>query len=393
MVFCFAYESQNLPDACFTGDGPDDHGTFAFDGGCSVTPEGTGPLTFAWDFGDGATADGARCQHAFEPGRHLVALRVANGLGLSGRTTRYVSVSCAPGDVAPWIAADVGTPLFAGSSSRDSSRFTLCAGGEGLTGDRDELHFVHSAANGGFELTARLSRLSGGNTSAGAGLMARTGLGGADVFVGVFVERTTAVGGTRTIRCRWRSESGGAAFSTRLGTVDGGDATPLWLRLRRQDDVVAIFVSESPEGVFPEVPTIQKPLHGPALAGVAGFGRDSGAGAASFEALAATFEEVALTEVPPSSARPFIRGDANADAAVDISDGVYSLGYLFLGGAAPTCVDAGDADDSGDLVITDPIYVLNHLFLGGPAPPSPFGDCGTDSTEDHLGCESFLPCP
>jgi len=56
-------------------------------------------------------------------------------------------------------------------------------------------------------------------------------------------------------------------------------------------------------------------------------------------------------------------------------------------------LDAADADDSGKLDISDPIYTLGFLFLGGEAPPAPFGACGPDATEDALGCASFAPCP
>ena len=36
----------------------------------------------------------------------------------------------------------------------------------------------------------------------------------------------------------------------------------------------------------------------------------------------------------------FVRGDSNLDETVDISDGVATLGYLFLGGPALNCIDA-----------------------------------------------------
>jgi hypothetical protein len=88
----------------------------------------------------------------------------------------------------------------------------------------------------------------------------------------------------------------------------------------------------------------------------------------------------------------FLRADANADGKVDISDGVATLGYLFLGAATPSCLDAADADDSGALVITDAIYVLNHLFLGSSAPPAPYPDCGEDLTEDEVDCAAYAAC-
>jgi hypothetical protein len=94
--------------------------------------------------------------------------------------------------------------------------------------------------------------------------------------------------------------------------------------------------------------------------------------------------------------RPYRRGDANADQDTDISDAVFVLNYLFLGGAEPACLKSADANDSGGSApdLSDPVYLLNFLFLGGPEPPAPFHDCGTDPTidGDELSCESFPPC-
>lgn len=85
----------------------------------------------------------------------------------------------------------------------------------------------------------------------------------------------------------------------------------------------------------------------------------------------------------------FVRGDANHDSGVDLSDAVCMLHYLFAPRGIcsnPSWEDPFDADDSGDISITDPIYLLGHLFTGGPRPPSPFPAAGTDTTEDALHC-------
>jgi parallel beta-helix repeat protein len=94
---------------------------------------------------------------------------------------------------------------------------------------------------------------------------------------------------------------------------------------------------------------------------------------------------------PP--AVPFTRGNANADDNTDLSDAVFVLTYLFLGGTAPSCEDGADADDNGALEITDAVYLLNYLFLGGLPPEPPFPTCGPDPTPDELGCEARGPCP
>ncbi len=63
-----------------------------------------------------------------------------------------------------------------------------------------------------------------------------------------------------------------------------------------------------------------------------------------------------------------VRGDANLDLRVDISDPVSILSYLFLGGPALACPPAADFNLSGGLDIADPISILNTLFLGEEPP-------------------------
>ena len=82
----------------------------------------------------------------------------------------------------------------------------------------------------------------------------------------------------------------------------------------------------------------------------------------------------------------FIRGDVATDGTVNISDAVKSLLVLFAG-ETTDCEDALDADDNGALQITDPIYVLDYLFRGGLPIAAPYPSAGADPTEDTLGCE------
>jgi hypothetical protein len=81
----------------------------------------------------------------------------------------------------------------------------------------------------------------------------------------------------------------------------------------------------------------------------------------------------------------FLRGNANDDGTVDISDAVGILNDLFLGVTAQApCRDALDSDDSGATDITDAVYLLNFLFQGGPPIPPPYPDPGPDPTADSL---------
>ena len=87
-----------------------------------------------------------------------------------------------------------------------------------------------------------------------------------------------------------------------------------------------------------------------------------------------------------------MRGDGNADGAVDIGDPIACLDYLFASGEEPGCGDAADANDDGTIDIADAVATLSYLFGGGAPPPDPFDDCGADSTDDGLDCARFIPC-
>jgi hypothetical protein len=81
----------------------------------------------------------------------------------------------------------------------------------------------------------------------------------------------------------------------------------------------------------------------------------------------------------------FRRGDTDGSKAVNITDMIRILNFLFAGGPAPTCQDTADTDDSGGLNITDGIYGLNFLFAGGRPIPAPGPSaCGPDPTNDAL---------
>ena len=88
----------------------------------------------------------------------------------------------------------------------------------------------------------------------------------------------------------------------------------------------------------------------------------------------------------------FRRGDVTADSARDITDGVDILLALFEGKFHLECRDAADVDDSGAVDISDAIRLLGFLFLGGPAPAQPFPDCGADPTDDAIDCQGRTGC-
>ncbi|MCB2230193.1 hypothetical protein KQH82_05720 [bacterium] len=65
-------------------------------------------------------------------------------------------------------------------------------------------------------------------------------------------------------------------------------------------------------------------------------------------------------------------GNVNGDGAgeVDLSDLIYLVNYLFLGGPPPPTMINADVNcgTPGEVDLSDLIYLVNYLFLGGPTP-------------------------
>ena len=100
----------------------------------------------------------------------------------------------------------------------------------------------------------------------------------------------------------------------------------------------------------------------------------------------------------PGGGQEFIRGDADDNGSLQLTDGIFILNFLFLGGGTPGCTESADADNNGAIQLTDGIYILNFLFLGGDGTPAPGAlACGPDPDKDgsplDSGCESYSSCP
>ena len=85
----------------------------------------------------------------------------------------------------------------------------------------------------------------------------------------------------------------------------------------------------------------------------------------------------------------FLRGDADGNGRVNLTDGIQILRYLYQAGSM-SCLDAADANDSGTVEIADTIYLLNYIFQSGAAIPPPHPAAGTDPTPDALDCGPAL---
>jgi hypothetical protein len=63
-----------------------------------------------------------------------------------------------------------------------------------------------------------------------------------------------------------------------------------------------------------------------------------------------------------------LAGDANNDNAVNVSDAVYIINYVFIGGLPPYCMQEGDANADNSVNVSDAVYIINYVFIEGPAP-------------------------
>jgi len=68
------------------------------------------------------------------------------------------------------------------------------------------------------------------------------------------------------------------------------------------------------------------------------------------------------------------RGDVDYSGGpnpIDISDIVFLVNYIFMGGPEPPCLEQADVNDTGGpnyVDIADLVYLVDYMFSGGPAP-------------------------
>ena len=91
----------------------------------------------------------------------------------------------------------------------------------------------------------------------------------------------------------------------------------------------------------------------------------------------------------------FMRGDANDDGKLDVSDTVFTADHLFRGGPEPSCLEALDGNDDSEVDVSDAIVTLIDLFFpaGSVSVAPPRLECGQDPTPDGLGCRAYRSCP
>jgi hypothetical protein len=122
---------------------------------------------------------------------------------------------------------------------------------------------------------------------------------------------------------------------------------------------------------------------------------------AGFEALSftitiGTFPQPtdALDELASTSfsARPFRRGECNANGVFDLADPIFHIQQIMNESIKLPCAAACDANGDEVLDMGDPIYTLQHQFLAGPPPPAPYPGCDFPPAPLAIDCEFYPSC-
>jgi hypothetical protein len=64
----------------------------------------------------------------------------------------------------------------------------------------------------------------------------------------------------------------------------------------------------------------------------------------------------------------YICGDANSDDAVNVSDAVHIVNFVFIGGDPPDPMETGNVNCDGAVNISDVVWIINYIFVGGADP-------------------------
>jgi hypothetical protein len=78
----------------------------------------------------------------------------------------------------------------------------------------------------------------------------------------------------------------------------------------------------------------------------------------------------ATVQVGQGSPCCLVRGNINHDqaGAIDVSDLVYFVAFMFDGGPPPPCPDEADVNVNGIVEIADLVWLVDYMFNFGPAP-------------------------
>jgi PKD repeat protein len=364
-----------------------------FDAGCSEVFGGGSSITsYAWNFGDGGSANGVNANHTYQfPDTYTVTLTVRDSAGGTRSLERLIAVGTtlvpfadcfdrAAGPVDGWTVFQGDWQI---SDAEQLSIVTTVGGAasEAWIWAGDPPGIMTGDLVLEFEKEYLFDPMDGVGRHAGIMIYAsaptiRWQIDGYTIW---WIDRVNDFG---IVVMRWDN---GALTALNPGTMAAVAQPPLVWRVEVEGPAIRVF-GDGALLVEVEDDTYRD--------GYLGFWAYSNNQDVRFDSLRVGAES--LPDCGPSTGTRFIRGDVEQNASHTITDAIRLLSYLFLGQFPEVagCLDAADVNDNARVDITDPIFLLGALFQGGPQPPPPLTGCGLDPTpDDGIGCTSHLECP
>ncbi|WP_035615382.1 LamG-like jellyroll fold domain-containing protein [Haloferula sp. BvORR071] len=166
---------------------------------------------------------------------------------LDGGLTENIPIATAP--VGSFTGQDIGSPILAGSTTRDGDQVTIVAGGDDIWGNNDRFHFAYQQRSGDFDISVRIESVQQADLYTKTGLMVRDSLAanGRHVMALVFpsnAARNNNVGG---YEFQYRATAGGNAAAIYPPAPQPLVNYPdTWLRMKREGDTFIAY--SSPDG-------------------------------------------------------------------------------------------------------------------------------------------------
>jgi regulation of enolase protein 1 (concanavalin A-like superfamily) len=134
----------------------------------------------------------------------------------------------------PWVDADIGSPLHAGSATYSSGVFTVTGAGTGYSGTADQLNFCYQAFTGNFVFVARMTSNAGS-----AGIMMRDSLS-----AGARETTIYSPNGAGGAWLYWRPTTGdNSSLSATYSGPGSAPYYPLWVKISRHNDYIYRYYS------------------------------------------------------------------------------------------------------------------------------------------------------
>ena len=239
----------------------------------------------------------------------------SDGITATARFDNLALTPIQPSLPAGWESRDVGAVASAGEATFDGTTFTVRGSGADIWGVSDEFQYAHTLVSGDFDVSARVASIDSLHPWTKAGLMIRDGIALDARHASIFATSANGVAFQR------RSDAGGLS----VHTSGPPDVPPVWLRLRREGDVVTAFTRASAQGAWTPVGS-QTLANLPAAVhlGLAVTSHVDGALAA------ATFDDFAISPIEPVLPPGWTTGDIGAVGAA--GQAVYENGTFRVTG-------------------------------------------------------------